>query len=162
MLCLQGYRRASRPETVLTRAEGDYYVSQPVEKLGDIKEISIAKRGAGGVVEEMEIEADTGIYKILTEYNIRTILCDGISNTVLQDGSTVKSDTLLPSGFFVLETGKKDGSVVGYTLTGGGYGHGVGMSQNGARRLGEEGVPCNMILDFFFPGCELGSIEGNS
>lgn len=152
-------RYASRPETVLTRAEGDYYVSQPVEKLGEIKEISIVKRGAGGVVEEMVIETETGVYKILTEYNIRSILCDGISNTVLQDGRMVRPAALLPSGFFVLETGKKNGSVVGYTLTGGGYGHGVGMSQNGARKLGEEGVPCNMILDFFFPGCELGSIE---
>ena len=148
-------RYAASPQSVLTRAEGAYYVSQPVEKLGRIRELSIVKRGAGGVAEELLIETDTGVYKILSEYNIRSVLCDGVSSTILQDGSSFSTGTLLPSGFFVLETGKQDGNVIGYTLTGGGYGHGVGMSQNGARKLGEEGVSYERILETFFPGCEL-------
>lgn len=148
-------RYAASPQSVLTRAEGAYYVSQPVEKLGRIRELSIVKRGAGGVAEELLIETDTGVYKILSEYNIRSVLCDGVSSTILQDGSSFSTGTLLPSGFFVLETGKQGGNVIGYTLTGGGYGHGVGMSQNGARKLGEEGVSYERILETFFPGCEL-------
>lgn len=152
-------RYESRPETVLTRTKGDYYVSQPIEKLGNIKELSIVKRGAGGVAEELLIETDTGIYKIIAEYNIRIILCDKESATVLQDGTTIATETLLPSGFFVLKTVKRNGNVTGYSLTGGGYGHGVGMSQNGAKILGAEGVPCDTILEFFFPGCELCSIK---
>lgn len=152
-------RYTASPASVLTRTEGEYFVSQPVEKFKKIKEISIVKRGAGGVAEELLIETDAGGYKILAEYNIRSVLCDGVSGTVLQDGSTFASGSLLPSGFFVIETGKKEGNVVGYTLTGGGYGHGVGMSQNGARELGREGVTYDRILEFFFPGCELDNIE---
>jgi stage II sporulation protein D len=117
------------------------------------------KRGAGGVAEELLIRADSGTYKILSEYNIRRILCDGMSEAVKQDNSTTVPGTLLPSGFFVLEAGKRDGNVVGYTLTGGGYGHGAGMSQNGARALGEADVSYRAILTFFFPGCELDSIS---
>ena len=49
-----------RPASVLTRTKGDYYVSQPVEKLGRIRELSIIKRGAGGVAQELLIEADSG------------------------------------------------------------------------------------------------------
>ena len=45
--------------------------------------------------------------------------------------------------------------MVGYTLIGGGYGHGVGMSQNGAKTLGEEGSSYSRILAFFFQGCDL-------
>ena len=58
----------------------------------------------------------------------------------------------------MIETGKKGESVVGYTLIGGGYGHGVGMSQNGAKALGKEGASYRSILEFFFPGCELDDI----
>ena len=60
---------------------------------------------------------------------------------------------LLPSGFFVIETGKSKGNVVRYTLTGGGYGHGVGMSQNGAKALGNRGASFQEILEIYFPGC---------
>ena len=148
-------RYAASPQSVLTKTEGDYFVSQPVDKLGNIQDISIAKRGSGGVVDEMLIVTDTGTYKIISEYNIRSVLCDRASSVVRQDGTSVVPTTILPSGFFVIEAGKDEGNVVGYTLVGGGYGHGVGMSQNGAKALGQEGASCEQILTFFFAGCEL-------
>ena len=40
-----------------------------------------------------------------------------------------------------------------YTEDGGGYGHGVGMSQNGAKALGGKGASCEEILRFFFGDC---------
>lgn len=155
-------RYAASPESVLTKTEGDYYVSQPVEKLGGIRELSIHERGAGGVVQELLVVTDTGTYKILAEYNIRAVLCDGKSEVIRQDGSAVVPAALLPSGFFVIETGKNDRNVIGYSLIGGGYGHGVGMSQNGAKALGEEGASSQQILEFFFRGCELDQIGRDS
>ena len=152
-------RYAASPQSILTKAQGDYYVSQPVEELGRIRNLSVARRGAGGVAEELLIETDTGNYKVVSEYNIRSVLCDGISEVVRQDESTTVPKTLLPSGFFVLETGKEEGNVIGYTLTGGGYGHGVGMSQNGARALGREGASYRVILEYFFKGCELERLD---
>lgn len=148
-------RYAASPASVLTKTEGEYYVSEPVENPGKIMELSITKRGAGGVAEELLVRTDKATYKILSEYNIRYILCDTKSEVVKQDGSKAVLSTLLPSGFFIIEAGKKDGNMVGYTLIGGGYGHGVGMSQNGAKTLGEEGGSYDQILEFFFPGCEL-------
>ncbi|MCH5262213.1 MAG: SpoIID/LytB domain-containing protein [Lachnospiraceae bacterium] len=151
-------RYAASPQSVLTKTQGDYYVSEPIAKLGKISDISIGKRGAGGVADELLIVSDTGTYKILAEYNIRYILCDRTSEVTRQDGSTVVPSAILPSGFFVIETGKEDENVIGYTLTGGGYGHGVGMSQNGAKALGYAGADCRQILEFFFAGCELTNI----
>lgn len=151
-------RYAASPQSVLTKTEGDYYVSQPVEELGGIKDIGIVRRGAGGVADELLIETDTGTYKIIAEYNIRSVLCDRTSEVVRQDGSAVVPTSILPSGFFVIETGKNRENVVGYTLIGGGYGHGVGMSQNGAKALGLNGASCEQILSFFFAGCELKNI----
>ncbi|MGB3493043.1 MAG: SpoIID/LytB domain-containing protein [Elainellaceae cyanobacterium] len=43
----------------------------------------------------------------------------------------------------------------GYTFVGGGFGHGVGMSQTGAYRLGELGWSSDRILDFYYRGSEL-------
>ena len=151
-------RYAASPASVLTKTKGDYYVSQPIEKLGRIIDISIAKRGPGGVVDELLIVADTGTYKIVAEYNIRSVLCDRTSRVVRQDGSTVIPSSLLPSGFFVIDAGKDKENMVGYTLIGGGYGHGVGMSQNGAKELGREGASYGQILEFFFSGCEVEDI----
>lgn len=151
-------RYAVSPESVLTRAEGGYYVSQPIERLGNVRDISIAKRGPGGVADELLIETDTGTYKVVAEYNIRYVLCDRTSEVIKQDGSAVIPTSILPSGFFVIDTGNLKESMVGYTLVGGGYGHGVGMSQNGAKALGQEGADCKEILAYFFAGCELKDI----
>lgn len=156
-------RYASAPAFVLTKAKGDYYVSEPIGKPRKIKKIEIAKRGAGGIAQELNIETENATYKILSEYNIRYILCDRKSAVRKQDGSETVPGTLLPSGFFVLDTaggtGKDGENVVGYTLTGGGFGHGVGMSQNGAKAMGEQGADYGKILSMFYPGCEVTDAE---
>ncbi len=41
---------------------------------------------------------------------------------------------------------------ISYTFTGTGWGHGVGMSQNGAMTLAKNGLTYNQILDFYYPG----------
>lgn len=148
-------RYQAAPTAVLTKAEGDYYVSEPVKQFTRIKNLSVVKRGAGGVAEELLIETDKSTIKVVSEYNIRYVLCDGESSVVRQDDTTIVPGTLLPSGFFVLDAGKEDDNVVGYTLTGGGYGHGVGMSQNGAKALGRKAVSYEQILAMFYPGCTL-------
>lgn len=159
MLSRMQTRYQTAPEFILTKAEGEYYVSEPVERLGEIEEISVAARGAGGVAQELIIRTDQQTYKITGEYNIRYILCDGRSEAVRQDGTGIVPGMLLPSGFFIMETGKRNENVLGYTLVGGGYGHGVGMSQNAARALGEEGTDYRHILNLFFPGCEIGEVH---
>lgn len=42
-----------------------------------------------------------------------------------------------------------------FTFAGGGYGHGVGMSQNGAAAMAETGMSYQDILGFFYEGMEL-------
>ncbi len=148
-------RYQAAPESVLTKKEGDYYVSEPIEAFGEIRELTVAKRGTGGVAEELFIKTNQSTIKVISEYNIRYVLCDGQSSVVRQDNSSTVPGTLLPSGFFVLDVGKMGDNVVGYTLTGGGYGHGVGMSQNGAKALGKQNVSYEQILALFYPGCTL-------
>ena len=42
-----------------------------------------------------------------------------------------------------------------FVITTRGYGHGVGMSQYGAKAMAEGGASCQQILEYYFPGCEV-------
>lgn len=150
-------RYAANSRLVLTWKDGEY-VSEIIQELGDITDIYIEKRGSGGVADELVIEAGDQKIKVISEHNIRYVLNDGKSDVLRQDGSRVSSANLLPSGFFTITTGKENGNVIGYTLTGGGFGHGVGMSQNGARAMAEEGYFAEEILLYFYENCAIENI----
>lgn len=136
---------------VLTQ-DGEDYVSSPIGSFREIRSLTIAARGVGGVADELLIETDRDTYKVISEHNIRYVLCDGETKVRRQDGSQVTMNTLLPSAFFTIEIAKDGDCVVGYNLTGGGFGHGVGMSQNGARAMAAEGYSASDILRFFYEG----------
>ena len=70
--------------------------------------------------------------------------------------------SLLPSGFFVIETKKDDEKVTGYKITGGGFGHGVGLSQNGAKEMAKSGYGAEEILLYFYEDCEIQNIYVSS
>lgn len=151
-------RYSVNPALILVRKgkEGEYYyVSEEIDDIGELKDIRISKRGVGGIADEMIITGSKSVIKVISEYNIRRILCDGKSKVVRQDGSVIEAGTLLPSAFIIINAGKNNEDMVGYTLIGGGYGHGVGMSQNGARQMGNLGYGYREILKCFFADCEV-------
>ena len=129
------------------------------ENTGKIREIRVTKRSSGGAAQELLIESENGQVRIQSEYSIRYVLCDGKTQAVRQDGSTAAVTSLLPSSFFQVSTFKTDGFMIGYTLIGGGYGHGIGMSQNGAKHMAEASVSAEEILTFFYKGCQLKMIS---
>jgi len=153
---LQNRYQANR-NLVLT-LQGEAYVSEPIEELDEITDMYIASRGSGGVADELMIKTKEHTYKVISEHNIRYVLNNGESPVVRQDGSEVTAATLLPSAFFVLSAGKEGEKVVGYNLTGGGFGHGVGMSQNGAKNMANSGYTSDEILTFFYEGCSVQNV----
>lgn len=62
--------------------------------------------------------------------------------------------TILPSAFVSLV---KEADET-YTLYGGGYGHGLGMSQNGANGLAKTGMSYQDILHFFYKDVSITSL----
>lgn len=85
----------------------------------------------------------------ISGYNV--ISSGGVKSTVTS-GFTMLSS----SGRSIHQSGK----ITGYTFNGGGWGHGVGMSQYGAKGMAENGFTYEEILDHYFPGTELGSMYG--
>jgi len=154
-------RYEANPAHVLLLQRDGSYESISVKKWKDfeqINEIAGLARGMGGGVHGRIIVTDTDTFKVITEYSIRFVLCDGKTKVQRQDGSLANANTLLPSGFFVIETTKEKEAVSSYRLTGGGYGHGVGMSQNGARRMADTGMTAQEILNYYFTGCQMKNI----
>ena len=147
-------RYEANGKLILTLKDDDY-VSQNIKAFSKVNDISVVKRGPGGVADEMVIATDKGTFKVISEYNIRAVLCDGITKVVRQDGSEVAMPNLLPSAFFVIEPSHDKKNVVGYNIIGGGFGHGVGMSQNGAKNMALQGLGAEQILNFFYEGCEI-------
>ncbi|WP_342756186.1 SpoIID/LytB domain-containing protein [Kineothrix sedimenti] len=148
-------RYEANEKLVLTKIKDGSFSSEPVKKLGEIKNIYIEKRNSGGAADELIIEGTKNTYKIISEHNIRYVLSDGESMVIRQDGSEVATPTLLPSAYMTITTSKEGSVVVGYTLVGGGYGHGVGMSQNGAKAMANTGFDAQGILSFFYQTCEI-------
>ena len=154
LLAILQSRYAVNPQLVLMW-DGKQFISCKPEKLGEIKKIELVKRNVGGVADELIIEGSEATYKVISELFIRYVLCDGETKVIRQDGSQVDMNSLLPSAFFVIDT-KKDGEqVTGYTLTGGGFGHGAGMSQNAAKNMAQCGYTASQILEFFYTDTEV-------
>lgn len=123
--------------------------------IGQIKEITVTKRGKSGIATEVKIIGQDGIAVLTRQTAIRTVLALVSENIYRMDGEAVTGLRLLPSAFFAVDC--KDDRAV---FLGGGYGHGVGMSQNGANEMAEAGYDCREILLHFFPGTELHSQYG--
>ena len=126
-------------------------VSQNTGKnIGTLQNIEITKSGAGGVALEICAAGDAGTATVDTENKIRRALGGSGYEIVKQDGTTAASSALLPSAFFTI---RKEGDT--FIISGGGFGHGIGMSQNGANEMAKKGKSYIDILTLFFQDVEI-------
>ncbi len=150
---------AEKPEAVRLLKDGEFEAEEP-KAFKHIYNVSVAKRLPGGVADELLIETDVATYLIKSEYYIRKVLADESGTVIRNDKSKVSSMALLPSAYFVINPRKDSkGNVKSIVLTGGGYGHGVGMSQNGAKCAAQSGMNWKEILSFFYTNLEMIMIE---
>lgn len=140
-------RYKNNPTQIQTKQKDGTYRSTGEVELGEWKNMKIVSRGQGGVARILEIEGSKNTIQVYTEYNIRYLLGDDKGVYKQANKKEVTGLSLLPSGFFVIDK-KKDT----YVFQGGGYGHGVGMSQFGAKTMAEQGKKVQDILTFYFPG----------
>ena len=151
-------RQQAVKNQILKQGSDGTFSDTGIDSFKKVLGITCNKRGEGGVLDEVLIETDSGMYLITGEYNIRYVLNNGEAKVCRQDGSEVNSPSLLPSSFLVIDTIEGEQGITGYTLTGGGFGHGVGMSQNGARHMAKDGMDALQILAFFYDGSHVAAV----
>ncbi|KRQ86743.1 Amidase enhancer precursor [Caloramator mitchellensis] len=126
------------------------------EGISKIKDIYISKRGKSGVIQELIIETEDKTLKIIGSSNIKSLFIpkdDFIVETIT--GLKLKNISSLPSPFFTLDKLSTERGIKSLTIYGGGYGHGVGMSQYGAMNLANQGKKYTEILNIFYKDTEI-------
>ena len=79
---------------------------------------------------------------------------------VISEGRNYEGGMLLPSACMrITPLFDEKGELSGWRFTGGGYGHGVGLSQNGANGMAKQGKGYGEILHFFYTDVELTDIR---
>ncbi|NLO87218.1 MAG: SpoIID/LytB domain-containing protein [Firmicutes bacterium] len=135
----------------------------PDDPVGQLLELIPARRGEGGVLMWVDIVGSNGTWRVKREYYIRHVLRPQGSaqrpiTLVRHDGSTLNNYSLLPSAHVIWET-QGDEALEKVTFYGGGFGHGVGMSQYGVRELARQGWSLEEILAHYFPGTQLTALD---
>jgi len=132
------------------------------EELGKLQGIAVTRRGKGGIAMELTLTFEKGRAVVKTENAIRKALSPTkltIGDPIYlqrKGGDSLTGNTMLPSGFFAgTEMKNEKGELTGIALYGGGNGHGVGMSQYGAKGLAAEGKTAEEIIKYYFPGTTL-------
>ncbi len=106
----------------------------PYASFQKLQSLQVVERSPGGRILKLSVQTDIGTFNLLKD--------------------EVRSAFSAPrSTLFYLQPVKKDNNPLwGYAFVGGGFGHGVGLSQTGSYRLAELGWTSKRILNFYYPG----------
>lgn len=131
-------------------------LDEKIGGVGRITGLTITERGPGGIAKVLKVVGTEGSKTFTGQSRIRSLLGNKRLTITKNDGGTLDGWDTLPSGFIYIENeGTDDNNVTTFTIYGGGYGHGVGMSQNGAQGMAKAGKSCLDILRFFYDGCDI-------
>ncbi|MCM1207353.1 MAG: SpoIID/LytB domain-containing protein [Ruminococcus sp.] len=127
---------------------GDF-VDGDITDIGDVVSVGVSERSSSGMVLALWIEGTKETILVKGQANIRNLITPVNQNIVRQDGSVVTGWNSLPSTFYYIT--ESDG---GFTIYGGGFGHGAGLSQNGANALAAKGYHYTYIIRHYFSSAD--------
>jgi stage II sporulation protein D len=107
-------------------------------KIGDMESVNILSKNKSGRIDKLEIKDKSGISIILTGKDFRQIFGPNVIRSTKFDAS-IKWHQLV--------------------LKGSGWGHGVGMCQWGAYGMAKKGKKAEEILQHYYPGAEITTID---
>lgn len=134
-----------------------------LEQVSGAREMSVAPAGGQrislGRISGIRVEGRTASDRAAT-----LAILTGHGNSVVR-GNDIRfllrtpSGTILNSTYFTAQSESDSaGEISRLTLTGGGYGHGIGMCQWGAIGRARAGQDYRTILTTYYPGTTVGSI----
>jgi len=116
-------------------------VASRYPELGPLLEMNVLERSPDGRVSRLELVGTQGRAVVERELNVRLAL---------------GGDRPLRSALFVADIEHAaDGIITSVTLTGGGFGHGVGMCQSGSVGMADRGHDYVSILENYYRGTQL-------
>lgn len=113
--------------------------------LGELKRLTVLKRGTSGKAMVVALETTKGNFIARKEYVLRKLFVHG--GRMLPSANVVFSHLTAPNG-----------RLVAVRANGGGFGHGVGMSQLGASMMSDRAMTFDTILQHYYSGVSIGTI----
>lgn len=124
--------------------------------IGTLEAMEVVERRESGIVSKLLLRGSDREKILENEYQIRELLQVKGYKVMRNDGSVTEQMTLLPSAYFICRPVMDEaGAISAYRFVGGGYGHGVGLSQNAANHMAEKGKTWKEILCFFYKDIEI-------
>ena len=115
------------------------------QSIGQFKRVTVTKRGRSGKAMEVVLETSRGRFVAQKEFVIRKIFAHG--------------GRMLPSANVVFShMTDQQGRLVYLKAEGGGFGHGVGMSQLGASYMSSHAQPFDAIIQHYYSGVSIGTL----
>ena len=154
---LQKLYTLSKTQPQKVRIRSKYLSSNQLPNEKGICDIRILSRKKSGMVAGIMIETEHFRVSVMTQHVIRQALGCAQDIVTRKDGSSYTMGDLLPSAYFYIEkiydkNGEKGDTLKQIIIHGAGYGHGCGMSQNGAKRFAEKGLTAAEILAYYYNG----------
>src|SRR6478672_5052738 len=106
-----------------------------------IQKLQILERSSAGRILKLAVQTNQGTFELYK---------DDIRSAFLAPRSTL---------FYLKPVYAADKTLKGYAFVGGGFGHGVGLSQTGAYNLAKQGWTGAQILSFYYPGTQIQPIK---
>ncbi len=113
----------------------------PLANFQTIKDVQVVKRAPSGRVLKLAVTTDRGRVELEKDEIFR--------------GFYAPLSTL----FYVEPIYQPEKVLWGFAFVGGGFGHGVGLSQSGSYKLAEIGWSSSRILSFYYPGTSIQPIS---
>ena len=131
-----------------------FYQWKSIIDRSDIREIRVVKRNDSNYVTELEIQYIDETVVLKNENDIRRALGEYLKEITLSNGKVRTDLSMIPSAsFHVVEM--KDDVIV---IEGGGFGHGIGLSQYGADKMAESGIGYKDIIAYYYKGVIVKSV----
>lgn len=110
-------------------------LSRYVRGIGTLYDVNIKRKGYSRRAVELEIIGSNGVKTL--------------------KGGQIRSALRLREQLFIIDKRYSGSTVTGYTFTGRGWGHGVGMCQYGAYGLAKMGVKADEIIKHYYTGVDV-------
>lgn len=135
---------ANAQNVKITKPDGMDGTAEDLAGFGAPQQLAVGERCASGAVKQLIISYEKGSVTLFSEYNVRYVLGAAATRVTDKNGEQVDM-ALLPSAYCSIQPVEN-----GFVLYGGGYGHGIGMSQTGANGMAKAGMGYVDILMKFY------------
>ncbi len=116
------------------------------ESLGALEELKIVSKNKSGYITELKLIYEKKTITLTKENDMRVTLGEYQLDVTMNDGSVRTDLSFVPSANFDIKQ-EEEGILI---LSGGGYGHGIGLSQNGAKLLANKGFGYKDIISYYY------------